>query len=105
MMSKKSFWIALVIITALSWIDYQFLSEGEWVRDISENKRRVGHFFILLTVMAVGYLSLRTNVVLWLQKLWVFSYLVVVAVLIGSGTLAYTGHLPVAIADVMSNGR
>ena len=74
MRQQTKFWVALVLITLVCYIDYQFFIEGYNVRKLSSTIRQAGHLSVLISVAAIGYWAWAKHPLTYLKKLWLFSY-------------------------------
>lgn len=90
MQQKNKFWIALVAITIVCFIDYQFFTEGYSVRRISPLVRQVAHFIVLLAVIPIGWWAWKDHPMQWLKKLWLYPYITVLAFIAIVGVLKTT---------------
>lgn len=71
---QNKFWLALVLITIICFVDYQMFTEGYAVRRLSPMVRQVGHFTILLAVIPIGWWAWKLHPMQWLKLLWLYSY-------------------------------
>ena len=90
MQQKNKFWIALVIITIVCFIDYQFFTEGYSVRKISPIVRQVAHFVVLLAAIPIGWWAWKDHPMQWLKKLWLYPYISILVFIAIVGVLKTT---------------
>lgn len=100
MRQQNKFWVALVIITIVCFLDYQLFTEGYAVRNISPTIRQAGHFIILAGVIPIGYWAWKTHPMEWLKTLWMFVYGFALGFIIVIGALKmFTDILPDVFLD------
>lgn len=87
MRQQSKFWIALVLITLVCYLDYQFFIEGYSVRNLSSTTRQIGHLSILLAVIPIGYWAWAKHEMAFLKKLWLWAYSGAVAFILIVGLL------------------
>ncbi|MCB9046082.1 MAG: hypothetical protein H6550_08070 [Chitinophagales bacterium] len=87
MEQRNKFRIALVLITLICYIDYQFFGEGYAVREIAPYIRQAGHLVILVAVFPIGYWAWNKHPMQWLKKIWVWSYSAVICFILIIGLL------------------
>jgi hypothetical protein len=98
---KIIFWGCLIAITAICWIDYQYLSEGTRVYDIDVNLRQAGHLIILLSLIPIGYAGMAQHPKPWLKQVWLYSYIAVALVMVlFAGLERVVGRFPTDIRDI-----
>lgn len=93
MQQKNKFWIGLVVITVVCFVDYQFFTEGYSVRRLSAMVRQVGHFVVLAAVIPIGWWAWKDHPMQWLKKLWLYSYIPVILFILLVGVLKITLNL------------
>lgn len=74
MKQQNKFWLALVLITIVCFVDYQMFTEGYAVRRLSPMIRQAGHFIILLAVIPIGWWAWKLHPMQWLKQLWLYAY-------------------------------
>lgn len=87
MQQKRKFWIALIAIVLVCFIDYQLFTEGYAVRGISPIYRQVAHLVVLVAVVPIGYWAWKSHPMQWLKTLWLLSYSVVILFIVLVGGL------------------
>ncbi|MEI8279827.1 MAG: hypothetical protein WCG87_08670 [Bacteroidota bacterium] len=66
--------ISVVLITILSWVEIQYLTEGFNASPVSERSRHIYHLLLLLTIAGIGYWGWGNHPKKWLKSLWLLSY-------------------------------
>jgi hypothetical protein len=87
MKQQNKFWLALVLITIVCFVDYQMFTEGYAVRRLSPMVRQAGHFVVLLTVIPIGWWAWKQHTMQWLKQLWLYSYGIALAFIVLIGLL------------------
>ncbi len=87
MKQQNKFWLALVLITIVCFVDYQMFTEGYAVRRLSPMVRQAGHFVVLLAVIPIGWWAWKQHTMQWLKQLWLYSYGIALAFIVLIGLL------------------
>lgn len=87
MKQQNRFWIALILITLVCFVDYQFFIEGYTVRDISPFIRQLGHLTVLIVVIPIGYWAWKKHPITFYKKLWLTAYIAALAFVLLVGLL------------------
>jgi UDP-N-acetylmuramyl pentapeptide phosphotransferase/UDP-N-acetylglucosamine-1-phosphate transferase len=78
--------ITLLIIVAISWIELEYYSEPP---NIPETTRKIAHFVGLIAVMLVGYIGWYSNRIKWMKKVWLFTYMLMLFIILGVGFIEW----------------
>lgn len=87
MRQQTKFWIGLLLITFVCFLDYQFFIEGYNVRKLSSTTRQVGHLVVLIVVTGIGYWAWAKHSLTFLKKIWLTSYLGALVFILLTGLL------------------
>lgn len=103
MKAKHRFLIALISIFILSWVDYQFFTEGLSVIQMAEQKRRIAHLIIFALFIPIGYWGWQKHAYSWMRRLWLFAYIPAFLLILIIGFISWRWHLfPVSFLDKVS---
>lgn len=106
MNQRSKFWLGLIAITLVCYLDYHFFNEGYSVRKISSTVRQAGHLLILLSVVPIGYWAWKSHPLQWLKAIWMFAYGTALGFIITVGALKmFTDILPDMFFDWASTVR
>lgn len=106
MSQQRKFWVGLIVITVVCYLDYHFFIEGYSVRKVSPVVRQIGHLAVLLAVVFIGYWVWKTHVLQWLKTMWLFAYGVALGFIVTVGALKFfTDVLPDMFFDWASTVR
>ena len=99
-------WLAFALITALCCIDYMYFTEGWGAILMNDRQRKVAHVFILLAIVLVGYWGWFRHPMQWLKKVWVWSHMLSLALLITIGISCYLfGYMDKALLKKIGDLR
>lgn len=79
-------WLGLLLVLLLTWIDYQYFTEGTGVTTIPETKRRLFHLLFFAAIIPAGYWGWYSHPAAWIKRIWLIVYLTgfVLVLMIGS---------------------
>ena len=83
-MSRKRFFLFLLIITAVWSLDYGCMGEG-----VRQDIRLIGHIIALGINTTVGYIAYKNK--LWARYIWMGAYLLILLLIIVIGVLFKAG--------------
>ena len=89
---KLRFWLGLIILTSICWIDYQYFSEGYTVRAIPDITRKLMHVLFLIMVIPIGYWGWARHPLPWIKSFWLIIYTSVLILLLIFGLIDVLGH-------------
>src|ERR1700744_4903108 len=72
--NKWAIWAALILISALCWIENAYFTEAN---NVEEARRKVLHIVFLVAIMLLGYWAWYKQPVKWPGKIWLMVYLLV----------------------------
>lgn len=103
---KTKLWAGLLLVTLISFIDYQYFSEGFAVRRMPGAVRQSGHLFVLVVIILVGFWGWNKHPMQWTKKLWLYAYgaAIVILLLIGFVSTQLV-HLGSGFLDRVSDFR
>lgn len=73
MQHKLRFWLAFSIIVVLSWLDYQYFTEGH-ADFFPAVIRQAGHLMALTLILPTGYWGWAKQAAAWPKRVWLYSY-------------------------------
>ncbi len=105
-MTQRRFWIAIIAITLVCWVDHQLFSEGLAARHLQPVMRQAGHLTILAITTVIGYWGWKKDPHSWAKRLWLFLYIAFILILIVVGMIQ-TQWQPFGkeFLDTLSNTR
>lgn len=86
---RTQIWLSFLFVVALCCIDYAYLSEGMGAILMNDMYRKLGHLIILFAIIAIGYWEWKGHPVQWLKKVWLWSHLLSVLLIVIVGALCY----------------
>ena len=105
MRSKAIFWLALVCIAVVCWLDYQFFNEG-FSYKYNALQRQSGHLAVLAIILPLGYLGWTQHPAKWPRRLWTMVYMIIICLVILIGAIQWeTGWFGVGFLDNVSSLR
>lgn len=75
-------WIILILIIAISWVDYQYFSEMLNARILPASIRQGAHILILSIITALGYWGWKKQETGWVERFWLMAYMLLIIFLI-----------------------
>jgi heme A synthase len=85
-------WKAVLFISLISVVDFQFLAEGSYSSHVSPTGQRVGHLAALLSILWVGCSMLKNDSEQVFRLIWLCAYALVLSVAIVFGITHYYFH-------------
>jgi hypothetical protein len=82
-------WLAFAAIIILCCIDYVYLSEGVGAIHMSDSTRKIAHLVILGLIVPVGYMGWYAHPMQWIKKVWLWTHILSLALIIGVGIFCY----------------
>ncbi len=102
---RKQLWLYFIIITILSFADYQIFTEG-YAQEMSAMARQAGHIAILLAIAASGYFAWNINkTTRWPLHIWTWFYGFSIGIIVLAGVINIYTEIPVEILDKISTLR
>lgn len=97
MPNRVRLWLCVIVITVLSWIEFQYFSEGGDAGGAIA--RQIAHVLFMLAIVGIGYYGWSKHPVKWAKQAWLLIYAFVFVLILGVGTLNKLFHFDVQLLD------
>jgi len=101
-MNRVKLKISFVVVNIISWFSYQSIFENNGLAQMPKIYKYACHFSFLMLMAGAGYLGWRGHKKGWAPKLWLYSYALVIVLMVLSGivNLSLPGGLPQPVISI-----